>query len=158
ADLMRVLALLVVAAGCGGHVGDVGPGADAAVPIDAGIDAPPPDPTDAVFDPEVIHDIELTMPDADWSDIDNNPRAETWHTAAFSWDGEQVPDAGVRAFGFSSHVVGKPPLKIDFNHNVHGQKWRGLEQVKLRNAYYDASFMHDALAPWMLRKANVPAS
>lgn len=154
--LARVAVVLVAAAGCGGHVDGVEP--DAAVAIDAGLDAPPPDPSADVFDPDVIHDIELTMPAADWAEIDNNPRAETWHAATFSWDGEQVADAGVRAFGFSSHVVGKPPLKIDFDHVVAHQKWRTLEQIKLRNAYYDPSFMHDALAPWMLRRAGIPAS
>ena len=149
-----VLAAGVMAA-CGGTVDGQAP--DAAVPIDAGVDAPPPDPSADVFDPDVIHDIELTMPAADWADIANNPRNETWHTASYAWDGEVVADIGVRAFGYSSHVVGKPPLKLDFDHVVD-QEWRGLEQVKLRNAYYDASFMHDALAPWLLRRAGVSAS
>ena len=151
------LVALAVGAGCGGAGG--GEPVDAApIAIDAGPDAAPPDPADPVFDPDAIHDVALTMPAADWADISGNPRAETWHTATWSWDGEVVGDVGVRAFGFSSHVVGKPPLKVDFDHVVARQEWRGLEQVKLRNAYNDASFMHDALAPWMLRRAGVPAS
>lgn len=147
--------LAVAAAACGGEVGTLD--VDAAPPIDAAIDAPRPDPSAAVFDPDVIHDIELTLPAADWADISNNPRAETWHEASFTWDGEVVPGVGVRAFGYSSHVVGKPPLKLDFDRTVD-QTWRGLEQIKLRNAYYDGSFLHDALAPWLLRRAGVVAS
>ena len=112
----------------------------------------------AVFDPDAIHDIELTLDAGDWADIYWNPWAETWHTADFAWDDETVGPVGVRAFGYSSHVAGKPPLKIDFNREIPGQRWRGLECLKLRNAYYDASFMHDALGPWMLRRAGVPAS
>ncbi|HVV88717.1 MAG TPA: CotH kinase family protein [Kofleriaceae bacterium] len=151
--------VLALASACGGRAGDVA-GTDAGpdVAVDAGPDAPPPDPSDDVFDPDAIHDISLELPAADWADIDNHPQAETWHTATYIWDGELVEDVGVRAFGYSSHVVGKPPLKIDFDHVVRHQEWRGLEQIKLRNAYYDASFMHDALAPWMLRRAGVPAS
>jgi hypothetical protein len=151
------LAACAAAAACGGTT-DVAPVADAAP--DAAVDAPPPppDPSDVVFDPEVIHDIALTMPAADWADIRDDPRAERWHLTTFAWDGEVVADVGVRAFGYSSHVVGKPPLKLDFNRVDRAQEWRGLEQLKLRNAYADPSFLHDALAPWMLRRAGVPAS
>ena len=118
----------------------------------------PSDPSDEVFDDTVIYDIELTMSDEAWLDVGMNPWAETWHTADFSWHGETVSEVGVRAFGYSSHVAGKPPLKLDFNRNVSGQRWRGLETLKLRNGYYDATFMHDALAPWMLRRAGIAAS
>ena len=149
-------ALILAAAACGGHTGELGPDAAPAA-VDATPDAAPPDPSAAVFDPDVIHDIELTMPAADWAELSANPRAETWHEATFAWDGEVVLQAGVRAFGYSSHVVGKPPIKIDFD-RVLDQTWRGLEQLKLRNAYYDGSFLHDALAPWLLRRAGVPAS
>lgn len=117
-----------------------------------------PSPSDAVFDLEAIHDIELTLDEADWADISGNPSAESWYTASFRWDDETVDEVGVRAFGYSSHVIGKPPLKIDFNRVVSGQRWRELETLKLRNSYYDPSFMHDALEPWLLRAAGVPAS
>ena len=125
------------------------------VPGDTAADAAP---SDAVFDLETIHDITLTLDSAAWADISDNPWAETWHTADFTWDDETVATVGVRAFGYSSHVAGKPPLKIDFNREVEGQRWRDLEALKLRNSYYDASFMHDALEAWMLRAAGVPAS
>ena len=116
------------------------------------------DAADEVFDDSLVYAIELTMSDQAWLDVAQDPWAENWHTAEFRWEGEVVADVGVRAFGYSSHVAGKPPLKIDFNRIVSGQRWRGLETLKLRNGYYDASFMHDALAPWMLRRAGVPAS
>lgn len=116
------------------------------------------DAADRVFDDTVIHEIELTLSDDAWRDVGQDPWAENWHTATFRWQDEVVDQVGVRAFGYSSHVAGKPPLKIDFNREVDGQRWRGLETLKLRNGYYDASLMHDALAPWMLRTAGVPAS
>lgn len=154
---LALSAALATGPACGGQAGDLGPDA-AVIAVDAAIDAAPPDPADLVFDPSTIHDIELTMPAADWAEIDTNPRAETWHVTSFRWDGETVHDVGVRAFGYSSHVAGKPPLKLDFNRVDHTQEWRGLEQLKLRNAYNDASFMHDALEPWMLRRAGLAAS
>lgn len=119
----------------------------------------PADPSDAVFDDGAIRTLTLTMAAADWADTSANPWAETWHVAAtFDWEGESVATVGVRAFGYSSHVAGKPPLKIDFDHAVEGQEWRGLESLKLRNAYADPSFLHDALEPWLLRRAGVPTS
>jgi hypothetical protein len=127
------------------HLPDAGPGEES-------------DPSAAVFDEEVIHDISLTMDVAAWADLSGNPWAETWHTATFTWSGETVGNVSVRAFGFSSHVVGKPPIKIDFDREVPGQEWRGLEQLKLKNSYYDPGFLHEALAPWLLRRAGVPAS
>lgn len=151
------LGLVAVAAACGD--GPSVPATDAG-PVDAAVDAaaPPPDPSAAVFDPETIHTIELTMAAADWADISGNPQAETWHEATFRWDDEVVERISVRAFGYSSHVVGKPPLKLDFDRVVAHQSWRGLEQLKLRNGYRDPAFLHDALGPWLLRRAGVPAS
>ena len=111
-----------------------------------------------MFDSSSIRTLTLTMDAADWADTSDDPWAENWHTATFEWEGEEVAEVGVRAFGYSSHVAGKPPLKIDFDHLVEGQEWRGLEQVKLRNGYGDASFLHDTLATWLLRRAGVPAS
>ena len=131
---------------------------DTGAPLESAPGTGETDPSAAVFDPDAIHDIELVLPAADWDDINLNPWAETWHTAEFHWDDETVASVGVRAFGYSSHVAGKPPLKIDFNRAVPGQRWRDLECLKLRNSYADASFLHDALEPWMLREVGVPAS
>lgn len=156
---------------CADDVGDVDTGPDATDATDTAADSdaeeperlPPAegddsDPADEVFDDSVIYDIELSMSEAASLDILSNPWAETWHTADFSWQGEVVAEVAVRAFGYSSIVADKPPFKIDFNKYVSGQRWRGLETLKLRNAYYDPSFMHDALGPWMLREAGIPAS
>lgn len=141
---------------------DSGPGdtaqADTGAPLEQVPGTGDISPSDVVFDHSTIHDIYLTLDEDDWEDISANPWAESWHTAAFTWDDETVTEVAVRAFGYSSHVAGKPPLKIDFNRVVEGQRWRGLECLKLRNGYYDASFMHDALETWMLRAAGVPAS
>lgn len=125
--------------------------------VGGGTDPAEPDAAD-VFDFDTVHEIALTMDAADWAEVSGNPTAETWVEADFSWDGETVPRIGLRAFGYSSHVVGKPPLKLDFDRVTEGQEWRGLESLKLRNAYLDPSFLHDALAAWMLREAGVPAS
>jgi hypothetical protein len=141
-----------------GGDGDAGADDSGGIEYVPGSGVPDGDPSDAVFDDAVIYDIRLTMPVESWQDIGGDPWAENWHVADFEWADEGVAQVGVRAFGYSSHVAGKPPLKIDFNREVPGQRWRGLETLKLRNAYYDSSFMHDALAPWMLREAGIPAS
>jgi hypothetical protein len=116
------------------------------------------DPTDAVFDVETIHEISLEMSEADWSDIRDNPWAESWHTATFTCGGEVVADVGIRAFGAGSEIAGKPSLKISFDHVVAGRDWRGLEQLKLDNSSQDYGFLNERIGTAMLRRQGLPAS
>lgn len=116
------------------------------------------DDSDVVFDPTLVHRVDLSM-DADaWADISGNYTAETWHTADFAMDGEVVEDIGVRAFGAGSQSYGKTPLKLSFDRVVDGQEYRGLEQLKLDSSTQDAGFLNDPLAAWVLRELGLPAA
>lgn len=119
---------------------------------------PEADASEPVFDLDHVATIALEMEPADWEDIASDPWAENWHAASFRWDDESVDEVGVRAFGYSSHYVGKPPLKIAFDKVVDGQRWRGLEEIKLDNGYTDPSFLNEALGTLGLRRAGVPAA
>ncbi len=116
------------------------------------------DPTDAVFDVTVIHDIHLTLDAAAWLDIRDNPAPETWYSASVDIDGEAVENVGIRAFGAGSQVAGKPPLKISFDHYAPGQRWRGLEQLKLDNSSQDAGYLNEPIATGVLRAMGQPAA
>ncbi|MCP4805210.1 MAG: hypothetical protein GY913_19130 [Proteobacteria bacterium] len=162
-----LLSLLVTA--CTPPPGSTVPSAAGAVDsveLVPGVTADPSDPSDAVFDDTRVVDIRLSMTDEVWDDVSENPWEERWHEARFEWngewdgegDGEVVESVGLRAFGYGSLIAGKPPLKIDFNREVEGQRWRGLEVLKLRNSTYDPSFIRDALATRLLLQAGVPAS
>lgn len=116
------------------------------------------DPSDAVFDPSVVHRIDIEIDPAAWYDIQYNYSAETWWTANLSFDGEAVPDVGIRAFGAGSQVAGKTPIKLSFDRVVEGQEFRGLEQLKLDGSTQDAGFLNDPLAAWVLRELDLPAA
>lgn len=119
---------------------------------------PAPDPTDEVFDLNVVHTINLEMDESAWSDIRNNPSAETWYVANFRWDDELVSNVGVRSFGAGSQTPGKPPLKISFDREVEGQDWRTLEQLKLDCSSQDAGFLNEPIGTSVVRAMGQPAA
>jgi hypothetical protein len=136
------------------------PAADTGEPVavEAIGEAEDVDPSDFVFDPAVVHRIDLAMDEAAWQDISANYTAENWQTADFAMDGEVVAQIGVRAFGAGSQSYGKTPLKLSFDRVVAGQEYRGLEQLKLDSSTQDAGFLNDPLAAWVLRELGLPAA
>ncbi len=154
----RLVVLLALVA-CGGTVAD-DPGIDHAPGLaSGGVDVQPAsqDPADRVFDPTTIHDITLELAPADWASVRDNPGAKLWVRANFSWDGERVDPIGVRAFGAGSLIAGKPSLKLSFDHEVHDQAWRGLDELKLDNASQDPGFLNEYLCTSAMRRAGIPA-
>lgn len=127
--------------------------------------APPgADPTDALFDVGTVHTMALEMSPAAWSELRSNPWAKNWYEADFAFvsgsSGERVElgAVGIRAFGAGSQVAGKSALKISFDRNVDGQRFLGLEQLKLDNSSQDAGFMNERIATAVLRRMDVPAA
>ncbi|MFN7143703.1 MAG: CotH kinase family protein, partial [Myxococcota bacterium] len=119
---------------------------------------PPADPTDALFDPTVVHVVELEMPESDWLDVRDNAAAEAWHAATFRWGDHVLHDVGVRAFGQGSLVAGKPSLKLSFDRHVEGQELLGLDELKLDNSSQDPGYMNEYLATTVMRRFAVPAA
>lgn len=112
----------------------------------------------AVFDLGAVHRIDLTMAEADWLQVRDNPSTEVWYPADFSWNGESMPNIGVRAFGQGSVVPGKPPLKLDFDRYEAGAEWRDLEQIKLDSSTQDAGFLNEVVGTRVLREMGLPAA
>ncbi len=120
--------------------------------------SPEEDPSDAVFDPAVVHRIDLTLDAAAWADLRDNPWAEAWWTGDFALDGESIGEVGFRAYGGASHVPGKPNLKIGFDREVAGREFLGLEQLKLDASTQDPGFLNEAVATDVLRDLGLPAA
>lgn len=131
---------------------------------DPGDSAEEVDATDAVFDVAAIHTIALTMDPAEWWDIQQNPWAESWHAADFTFTGgadgevETLGQVGVRAFGAGSEIAGKPALKISFDKYVDGQRFHELEQLKLDNSSQDPGYLNERIGTEVLRELGVPAA
>ncbi len=156
--MLALLACTAVVPGARPDRAGEGPGGSVVEVIPGLADTAEPDPTDAIFDPTVVATIELEMADADWADLRDNPWAETWKPATFRWQGEQLPDVAVRAFGQGSQIAGKSSLKISFDRLVEGQDFRGLDELKLDNSSQDPGFLNEHLATSVMRRFGVPAA
>lgn len=156
------------AAGCGD---DAGGDPDAA----AEIDAAPADPTEALFDPERLLEIEIDLAPADWDvlryqrheanvvfgqDCYSGPieRPYTYFEADITIDGETIESVGVRKKGFLGSVSAtRPSLKVSFDEYVPGQRYSGMERLTLNNNQQDASQMNTCLTYGVFRAAGLPA-
>ncbi len=81
--------------------------------------------------------------------------------AQLELDGEKVADVGLRFKGNSSYEnynrVLRRPMKVDFDHFIPKQNFRGIETFNLANNAFDTSFLRETLAYDVYRRAGVPA-
>ncbi len=159
---------LLAAVACGGG-GSSGP-ADAGAP-----DATPVDPTIAIFDPDRLLNVEITMAPADWDALrfehhdllaalgpgcqsGPTPRPYNFYSADVSVDGVVVKNVGVRMKGFLGSVTAqRPSLKVKFGEYVVGQELSGLSRLTLNNNNQDQSQVNACIAYAVFRSAGVPA-
>jgi spore coat protein CotH len=118
----------------------------------------PPDPTAALFDDTVIHDISLAVNPRDWASLKEHFQDDTYYVADFSWRGQVVRNIGIRSRGAGSRRPDKPSLRVDFNRYTTGQKFLGLESVVLRNNSQDASNMRERLSMLFFKRMGEVAS
>lgn len=117
----------------------------------------PDDPSEAIFDPTRIADVELTLSDADWAELATNPWAKAWYVGTLTWDGEAVHGVEVRAFGAGSMTAGKPSLKLSFD-GADGGEFRGVDELKLDNSAQDWGFLNEYVGTTAMRRFGVPAA
>lgn len=160
-------ALVALTAGCGGDdppPGDPMPDA-----------APAPDPTDALFRPDHVLAVSITLSPADWAALraqtrtpgEGNPSCTmpdvpspyTQFAASLTIDGTTVTNVGIRKKGgFGSISAEKPGLRIKVNEFVPGQKIFGASHLTLNNNVQDPSLISQCLGYGLFRAAGVPAS
>jgi spore coat protein CotH len=148
------------------------------VPIGSGLEPNPPDPyvdpTEAMFDPEHVLDVQITMAPEDWralrlqtrsvldvlgqSCLSPPERPFTYFPAEITVDGVSIPDPAVRKKGFFGSLdTEKPSLKLKFNEYVPGQRLNGLKRMTLNNNKSDRSHIKQCLGYQLLGAAGVPA-
>jgi spore coat protein H len=167
----RVLAALVVASavwGCGGGSssgdGDGGAATTDAAPGQDGGGSPG---ADFVFDESQIRTYELTLPDADWDELNANAVAEQYVSATLTYEGETMENIGMRfkgsfgslyfCFQGDTRVCDKLNLKLKFNEYVPGQRFYGLKRINLHAMEAEPSKMHDAIGYKLFRDQGVYA-
>jgi spore coat protein H len=77
-------------------------------------------------------------------------------------DGRHIREAGLRFKGNSSYSVSgdtlRRPMRVDFDRFEAGARFAGVESFNLSNTSFDPSQVREALAFWLFRTLDVPAS
>lgn len=176
--------LLLIAA-CGGESSsdrrdagtDAMPQGDAAAEPDAMVepDAGPDDPSEALFRPDHVLEIELTLDPDDWARMRVEPEvlgvhggtcgdpttASPYNTypASIRIDGVETADVGVRKKGnLGSNTSERPGLKVQANEYDAEQRIFGLHHLTLNNNRQDPTSISQCLGYGLFRDAGVPAS
>ncbi|HZF52189.1 MAG TPA: CotH kinase family protein [Polyangiaceae bacterium] len=152
-------------------------GGEGGSPADGGApDGSTPDPSDAMFDPDHVIDVAITMAPEDWETLRHESRKVselfgegcmdgpkespyTQFPATVTVDGEVLEMSAVRKKGFlGSASLSKPSLKVSFDEYVPGRELAGLEGMTLNNGHQDPSLIKTCLAFKVFRDAGLPAS
>jgi hypothetical protein len=134
-----------------------------------------PDPTDAMFDPERLLDVVVTLDPEDWEVLRHQTRTVfglfgegcmegpweapfTYFPGTVSVDGQVVENVGVRKKGFlGSMSVERPSLKLKFGEYVDDQELEGLKRMTLNNSRQDPSLQRQCVAFERYRAAGLVA-
>ncbi len=141
---------------------------------DAGPDAGP-DPSEAVYDPTHIVEVDIELPAADWNALRVQTRnlnalfganclaqpfsdPFTYFRGTVTVDGQRLTDVGVRKKGFLGSLDGeKPSIKLKFDEYID-RRFAGLKTLTLNNSKQDPSFLRQCLSYQTFTAAGVPAS
>lgn len=116
-----------------------------------------------LFDVQRVHEVRVTMAEADLEDLKENPLDKTKYTACVSIDGETVDSVSFATKGNSSLTqVAKSDsnrysFKIIFDKYISGQTYHGLDRLHLNNLISDPTCMKDYLSYRIMQQAGVAA-
>lgn len=116
------------------------------------------DPSDAVYNENVVATYRLTLNAADWAAIVNDPfgSGDTWKRCSLTWQSDTVSDVAVKAVGTNRYSGNpKPAVRLKFDEFVPGREWRGVDNIKLEGAIMEG--LKERLSYWTDRQFGVPA-
>lgn len=154
--LPLLLAVVLLVASCGGTVDDDPSTAQDGAPSSM---APDDDPSAALFDPTVVHDIEMEIVDRDLVRLES-PTDERV-PVGLTVDGQIVDVAGVRLKGGGAQYQGldaKPGFSVKTDEFVEDQDVFGVARFTLGNAALDGSLVAEHLAYTVFRDAGIPVA
>src|SRR4026208_187685 len=114
--------------------------------------------SDDLFDPTVLHDIQLTMKPGDWETLQAKFLDDAYYPADMTWREVVIPRVGVRSRGSGSRNARKPGLKVDFGRYVDDQTAFGMKSIVLANGIQDPSMLAQRVGLGMFAKMGMPAS
>lgn len=116
-----------------------------------------PPTADDLFDPDVLHDVQLSMKPADWDRLRSNYLEDTYYPADVRWRDQETTTVGVRSRGLGSRNGHKPGLRIDINRYSSRKTFLGLKSFVLANAVQDPSMLKQRAGLAMFTRMGVPA-
>jgi uncharacterized protein (TIGR03437 family) len=117
-----------------------------------------------LFDGSVLHEVRITMLDADWQALKAAYQFDTpFNVATFQWKGAGGLTASVANFqmhnrGHGSRNPIKPGLHLTFAANVPGQTFLGLTALELKPNVQDLSLLHERVTFLLFGRMGIPAS
>ena len=113
---------------------------------------------DDLFNSTDLQRLDLFIHSADWAKLKANFRENTYYPADVTWNGQSVPNAGIRSRGLGSRSATKPGLRVDFNRYNAGQTFLGLKSFVLDNLTQDASGIHETASAAFYARLGIPVS
>ena len=139
-------------------------------------EAPGPDPSNEIYDPTQIVEVDIQLSPEDWDFVRHQTRdfyalfsgedcmdqpfesPFIYRSGTVTINGTLLSNVGVRKKGFLGSLDEKrPSLKIKFDEYVEGQELLGLDRLTLNNDKSDPSHMRQCLGYGLFTKAGVPA-
>ncbi len=131
----------------------------------------PGDPTNAVFRPNHVVEVNIELAPEDWDALrcegrglastmsgSIEPFEYTYFVGTATVDGKRIENVGVRKKGFlGSLSVVRPSLKVNFGKFVDGQTYSGMKRMTLNNDLQDPSHTHQVMSYALFRKAGIVA-
>lgn len=115
-----------------------------------------------LYDIDEVQEFRLYFAESNWDDLLDTlflAGEDERLTGDLTINGTLIPDVGVRYKGYSSYGSDrvKNPFNIKLNHVHAGQRYQGVDKLKLSNVIQDPSFVREALSYEVARK-YMPAS
>jgi spore coat protein CotH len=111
-----------------------------------------PAATVSIFDPTMVHEINISLATVDWKATLDNPTAEEYYVATINYDGIVADNVGFRTKGNSSlRSVAQSDserysYRIKLDKYDKSQTLEGVNEFVINNMYSDASYMREFLS------------
>jgi spore coat protein H len=112
---------------------------------------------DDLFNPEVLQRVDLWLNEADWAKLKANFQENTYYPTDMTWNGQTVPNIGIRSRGLGSRSSTKPGLRLDFDRYASGQQFLGLKSLVLDNLTQDHTGIRETVAMRFFTRLGIPA-
>ena len=113
--------------------------------------------SDDLFNPEVLQRIDLWLNSSDWAKLKAAFQENTYYPADMTWNGQTVPNVGIRSRGLGSRSSTKPGLRVDFDRYSSHQHFLGLKSLVLDNLTQDKSGIRETATMRFFTRLGIPA-